>query len=95
MAAESIGVRWLKTAALGARERVRLVLAPAYGVMALVAASGGPHDTLFSMIQTSLPPGAMVWIYLLMGTINLVPWLRLTIARRGPAPIPMRHPART
>ena len=65
---------WLAAAALVTADWLPFAAAPAFAVMALVAAVDTPHDVLCAI--GARPMNGMVWMYALMSIRHLGPWLK-------------------
>jgi hypothetical protein len=70
-----------KPGSLGAADRLALLAAPTFAVMALAtAASGGPAD----MLCSASPFGGMAPMYALMSVFHAGPWLRrISLTRKN------------
>ena len=75
--------------ALGLADRLALVAAPAFAIMALVSAMPGNSPTaMLCGGARSAPLGGMVVMYSLMSAFHAAPWLRLLTARLAPGRLP-------
>jgi hypothetical protein len=69
---------------VGAAEWLSLAAAPTFAIMALLTGVfGGQPDALCAALQGTSPLSGMVPMYLLMSTVHLKPWLKLTFNQSG------------
>ncbi len=69
--------------AFSAIQALSLAAAPTFALMALVTGFGGPPDMLCGTMAGMSSLQGMAWMYLLMTTFHLAPWLRLIVGRRA------------
>jgi hypothetical protein len=85
MTTDTIGAReeWLPAAAVSAADWIRFAAAPTFATMALLTGvlGGGTQNMFCSAAQDASPLSGMVWMYMLMGTVHLAPWLKLISSR--------------
>jgi hypothetical protein len=72
--------------ARGAADKLHLAAAPAFALMAVLAAvqEGGAHQMTCMGMADGSPWSSMSLMYLLMGVFHAAPWMRL--AARGKSP---------
>ena len=68
--------------ALSAADGLAFAAAPAFLIMGLLSATGGPAQMLCTAAPVS-PLGGMAAMYLLMSALHAAPWLKLIANRRG------------
>ena len=73
--------------ALRAADRLSLMAAPTFAIMALFTSvlGGGPLDALCSAAHGAPPLSGMVPMYVLMSAFHLAPWLKLLSSRQNAA----------
>jgi hypothetical protein len=67
-------------------EWLRLAAAPTFALMAfLTIPGGGTPEAFCAAAQHASPLNGMSWMYALMCSFHLAPWIRLIPGRRGAA----------
>jgi hypothetical protein len=69
----------------GLADWLSLTAAPAFALMALLTALGGPSNMLCSAAHGASPLHGMAPMYLLMSVFHSPAWLKLISSRRSPA----------
>lgn len=67
---------------LGAADRLPLVAAPTFALMALLSATDGGVEMLCASMQDVSPLSGMATMYALMSVFHLAPWLQLICGRK-------------
>lgn len=72
-------------AACDTADWLSLAAAPAFAIMAMLAATGdgGPAGRLCGVADQHLSPDGMTWMYVLMSIIHSAAWLKLIARRNG------------